>query len=203
MDRSASPRASARRVPRGAVLQDDVTDAITTAFFEELAAVGYGRLSIDAVARRAGVGKAAIYRRWPGKQAMVVALVSAVAIASIDIPDTGTLHGDLRQFLINACAALSHPLACTIVPDLLAEATRNIDLADALLAAIRAPRRAKAAQLLQRAIDRGELSKHADLELGLDFMAGPLYWRLVVVRTPTDDDYFDRLTDKIIGALKA
>jgi AcrR family transcriptional regulator len=180
-----------------------VTDAIRTAFFEELAAVGYGKLSIDALAKRAGVGKAAIYRRWPGKQAMVVALVSAVAIAAIDIPDTGTLRGDLRQFLVNACAALSHPLACTIVPDLLAEATRNIELADALLVAIRAPRRAKAAQLLQRAIDRGELPTDASLELSLDFLAGPLYWRMVVVRMPTDDDYFDRLTDKIIGALRA
>jgi AcrR family transcriptional regulator len=180
-----------------------VTDAITTAFFEELAAVGYGKLSIDALAKRAGVGKAAIYRRWPGKQAMVVALVSAVAIAAIDIPDTGTLRGDLRQFLVNACAALTHPLASTIVPDLLAEATRNVELADALLAAIRAPRRAKAAQLLRRAIDRGELPSDADLELDLDFMAGPLYWRLVVIRAPADDDYFDRLTDKIIGALRA
>jgi AcrR family transcriptional regulator len=174
-----------------------------TAFFEELAAVGYGKLSLDAVAKRAGAGKAAIYRRWSGKQAMAVALVSEVAIAAIDIPDTGTLYGDVRQFLVNACAALEHPLVSAIVPDLLAEANRTPELAEALLGAIRSPRRAKAALLLQRAIDRGELRPDLSLEMGLDQLAGPLYWRLVVIRTPTEDDYFDRLTRQIIGALNA
>jgi AcrR family transcriptional regulator len=132
-----------RRTSGGPVLQDEVTEAIRAALFEELAQVGYGKLSIDAVAKRAGAGKAAIYRRWSGKQAMVVALVSDVAIASIDIPDTGTLHGDIRQFLVNASEALAHPLVRAIVPDLLAEATRTPELAEALLGAIRDPRRAK------------------------------------------------------------
>jgi AcrR family transcriptional regulator len=195
--------APTRRTSGGPVLQDDVTDAIATAFFAELAQVGYGKLSIDAVARRAGVGKAAIYRRWPAKQAMAVALVSAVAVAAIDIPDTGTLRGDIRQFLANADAALRQPLASAIVPDLFAEATRNPELADALLATVRTPRRSKSALLLRRAVDRGELPEDIDLELALDFLAGPLYWRRAVVRTPVDEAYLDRLTDKIIGALQA
>src|SRR5260370_42158287 len=58
-----SMNAAPARMPAGPKLQLEVTEAITNAFFEELADVGYGRLSIDAVARRAGVGKAAIYRR--------------------------------------------------------------------------------------------------------------------------------------------
>jgi len=70
-----------RRTSVGPVLQSEVTDAIQAAFFEELAAVGYGRLSIDAVARRAGVGKAAIYRRWRSKLDITVALTSTVACA--------------------------------------------------------------------------------------------------------------------------
>ena len=89
------------------MLQDDVTAAIETAFFEELARVGYGRLSIDAVAKRAGVGKAAVYRRWRSKQDLTVALVAKFAVAAIDVPDTGTLTGDLRQYLDNGVAALT------------------------------------------------------------------------------------------------
>lgn len=201
MDHPTAP--TPRRTSGGPVLQDAVTQAIMTAFFEELAAVGYGKLSLDAVAKRAGAGKAAIYRRWPGKQAMLVALVSDVAVAAIDIPDTGTLAGDIRQFLVNACTALEHPLVSAIVPDLFAEANRTPELAEALLGSIRSPRRAKAALLLHRAIDRGELRPDLDLEMGLDQLAGPLYWRMVVIRTPTEDDYFDRLTKQIIGALKA
>jgi AcrR family transcriptional regulator len=193
----------ARRTTGGPVLQDDVTDAITTAFFEELASVGYGKLSIDAIARRAGTGKAAIYRRWPSKQAMTVGLVSGVAVTAIPVPDTGSLRGDIHGFLVEAYAAMRHPLARTIVPDLLAEATRTSELAEALQTTIRGPRRASAARLLQRAIERGELPRDTDIELGLDFLAGPLYWRQVVVRLPIADISLDRLTDKIIAALNA
>jgi AcrR family transcriptional regulator len=190
-----------RRTSAGPVLQSEVTDAIQTAFFEELAEVGYGRLSIDAVAKRAGVGKAAIYRRWRSKLDMTVALTSEVAVAAIDVPDTGSLRGDIRQYLDNACEAIAHPLARHIIPDLLAEATRNPALADALVPTLRTPRRAKAAVLFQRAVKRGELAADSDLEMCMDFLAGPLYWRLAVVHTQTGEDYLDRLTDRILAAL--
>jgi len=190
-----------RRTSAGPVLQSEVTDVIQTAFFEELAEVGYGRLSIDAVAKRAGVGKAAIYRRWRSKLDMTVALTSEVAVAAIDVPDTGSLRGDIRQYLDNACEAIAHPLARHIIPDLLAEATRNPALADALVPTLRTPRRAKAAVLFQRAVKRGELAADSDLEMCMDFLAGPLYWRLAVVHTQTGEDYLDRLTDRILAAL--
>ena len=192
-----------RRTSAGPVLQTEVTDAIQAAFFEELAEVGYGRLSIDAVAKRAGVGKAAIYRRWRSKLDITVALTSAVAVAAIDVPDTGSLRGDIRQYLENASQALTHPLARHIIPDLLAEASRNPALADALVPTLRTPRRAKAAVLFRRAIKRGELPADSDIELCMDIMGGPLYWRLSVVSTPTSDDYLDRLTDKIMAAVTA
>jgi AcrR family transcriptional regulator len=134
-----------------------VTDAIRSAYFEQLAEVGYGRLSIDAVARRAGVGKAAIYRRWKSKLEITVALASDVAVAAVDVPDTGNLHDDIREYLASGQAALTHPLAQKIIPDLLAEAARNPTLTDALLAMVQNPRRAKAAQLIHRAIARGGL----------------------------------------------
>ena len=66
-----------RRVPAGAaVLRGEITTAIRQAVMQELAEVGYGRLSIEAVARRAGVGKTAVYRRWSSKLEMVLELVS-------------------------------------------------------------------------------------------------------------------------------
>src|ERR1700739_3267308 len=92
-----------RRTSAGPVLQAEVTDAIQAAFFEELAEVGYGRLSIDAVAKRAGVGKVAIYRSCLSNLDIPVALSSALAEAAIDVPDTGSLRGDIRQYLENAC----------------------------------------------------------------------------------------------------
>jgi AcrR family transcriptional regulator len=191
------------RVSGGPVLQAEVTDAITKAFFEELAEVGYGRLSIDAVARRAGVGKAAIYRRWKSKLEITLALTSHVAVAAVDIPDTGNLRDDIRQYLATARAALTHPLAQKIIPDLLAEAARNPTLTDALLAMVQNPRRAKAAQLVERAIARAELPADTDIGMCLDLLAGPLYWRLIVAQGGPEDAYLDGLAGKVAAAMKA
>ncbi|MDT7655567.1 MAG: hypothetical protein QOF38_282 [Pseudonocardiales bacterium] len=196
-------RRSGRPPAGAAVLQRDVTEAITAALFAELAETGYGRLSVESVARRAGMDKTAVYRRWPSKQAMVVALISEVAVTAIDVPDTGSLRGDVREYLINAAEALDHPLARTIIPDLLAEVTRNPELITELLTTVRDPRRDRAATVVRRAIDRGELAPDTDLELALDFLGGPLYWRLTIIRSPLGEDYFDRLADKVVAAMTA
>jgi AcrR family transcriptional regulator len=203
MDRSPADAARARRTSGGPVLQDELTAALKRALYKELAEAGYGKLSLEAVARRAGAGKAAIYRRWSGKRAMLVALLSDLAGEAIEVPDTGALRSDVRQFLVNSCAALEDPLMYEIVPDLLAEAARDPEVGDALSYAMHLLKREKAAELLQRAIDRGDLDPGTDVEIGLELLAGPLYWRLVVIKKPTDDDYFDRLTNKIVGALEA
>ncbi|MHA6757393.1 TetR-like C-terminal domain-containing protein [Streptacidiphilus sp. PAMC 29251] len=180
-----------------------MTEAIAAAFFEELAQVGYARLSLEAVAKRAGAGKAAIYRRWPSKPAMTIALISQVVSSAVEISDTGTLRGDVLAFVADAAAALRHRLPARIAPDLLAEGTRNPELAQALRAAVRDPRRARAMGMLERAIERGELPADVDRDLALDLLAGPLYWRLAVVHAPTAPDYLDRLTDKILAAIIA
>lgn len=83
-DAGASPssaRPPRRRAPAGAaVLREDVTEAIRAAVFAELAAVGYARMSIEGIARRAGVGKTAVYRRWRSKLHLVLDIVSALAV---------------------------------------------------------------------------------------------------------------------------
>ncbi|OCB60096.1 TetR family transcriptional regulator [Mycobacterium vulneris] len=187
-----------RRTSGGPVLLDDVTAAIESAFFEELAAVGYGRLSVDAVAKRAGVGKAAIYRRWKSKQDLAADLVTKAAVAAIDVPDTGTLRGDLRAYLENGRAALTHRLARTIIPDLLAEVARDPGYGATMAPQIREPRRLKAAQLFERARQRGEIADGADIELALDMLGGALYWRQSVMQLNADDNYLDRLTTAIL-----
>ncbi|WP_441957556.1 TetR/AcrR family transcriptional regulator [Mycolicibacterium houstonense] len=194
---------SPRRTSGGPVLLDDVTAAIESAFFQELAAVGYGRLSVDAVAKRAGVGKAAIYRRWRSKQDLAVDLVTKVAVAAIDVPDTGTLRGDIRAYLHNGREALTHRLARTIIPDLLAEAARDPDYAATIAGQIREPRRLKATQLFDRARHRGEIAEDADTDVALDVIGGALYWRQSVMQIDADDNYLDRLTDAILTLVAA
>ena len=195
MPRPARPPAGA------ATLQKTVTDAITRAVFRELAKNGYARLSMEAVARRANVGKAALYRRWPSKQDMVVALLSEVGIEIASAPDTGTLAGDLRGYFGHAERILRHPLTSRIIPDLYAEMNRNSGLAAAIRAQMQNPKRRKGEEILIRAMSRGEIKDNIDREMALDVMAGPLYWRLMITREPGDPGYLDRLTSMTLAAL--
>jgi AcrR family transcriptional regulator len=200
----ASASTAARRAPAGAaVLREDVTEAIRAAVFAELAAVGYGRMSMEGIARRAGVGKAAVYRRWRSKLPLVLDTVSNVAAGGLPVPDTGTLYGDVRAMLEVSARALRHPVAAQIIPDLLAEAARSPELAAALRTALRDAQGGITAAVIRQAAARGELPSTADPDLALDLIAGPLYWRLAVMRGSCPPARLDALTAAVIAALKA
>ena len=188
----------------GAVLRQRVTDAITEAVFADLAEAGYTRMSMEAVARRAGVGKAALYRRWPSKQAMLAELIrDKVAGALPATPATGALHTDLRELLTAFRDQLANPLLARIGTGLLAEATHDSALAQVLNAGVTAPRRAAARAILQGAIDRGDLPSGLDLELGTDLLIAPLAFRTLVTQGRSDDEYLETLTNAVEAALKA
>ncbi|MFF8383103.1 TetR/AcrR family transcriptional regulator [Streptomyces kanasensis] len=199
------PPGTPRRAPAGAaVLREDVTEAIRAAVFEELAAVGFARMSIEGIARRAGVGKTAVYRRWKSKLSLVLDLLTAFAVKGLPAPATGSLHGDVRALLEVASHALRHPVASQVIPDLLVEAARHPEIAETVRATLLDGQRGVVAQVVRAAVDRGELPEGADADRALDLIVGPLYWRLVVVRdgAPTTA-YLDDLTTAAVAGLRA
>ncbi|MFJ2741530.1 TetR/AcrR family transcriptional regulator [Streptomyces sp. NPDC087440] len=194
----------AKRAPAGAaVLREDVTEAIRAAVFAELAAVGYARMSIEGIARRAGVGKTAVYRRWSSKLHLVLDLVSAVAAQGLPAPATGSLYGDVRALIEVLAHALRHPVASQVIPDLLVEAVRNPEIAEAIRAALLDPRHGIAAGLVRDAVARGDLPGGTDVDRVLELVAGPLYWRLVVVRTEPPEGYDAHMDDLAAAAVAA
>jgi AcrR family transcriptional regulator len=184
------------------VLREDVTEAIRAAVFAELAAVGYGRMSIEGIARRAGVGKAAVYRRWRSKLPLVLDLVSDVAAQGLPVPQTGSLAGDIRALLDVAERALRHPATAQVLPDLLAEAARSPELDRALRAALRQAQHAIVTTVVEQAAARGEVPPATDPELALDLLAGPVYWRMAVLREPYDPGRLDALATAVARALR-
>lgn len=194
-----------QRKPAGAaVLQETVTEAITEAMFDQLAEHGFARMSMDAVARRAGVGKAAVYRRWPSKQAMVIDLVGASVLKNLpETPDTGSLAGDVHGFLAVIAEQASDPRVKRIALDVLTETTRVPALAAALHDVVEKPRRTAAAAVLTRAVDRGELRADLDHELALDVLISPLLLRLLRSEDEVGDAYLARLAKVIVAGLKA
>ncbi|MEU3476585.1 TetR/AcrR family transcriptional regulator [Streptomyces sp. NPDC033754] len=193
-----------RRAPAGAaVLREDVTEAIRAAVFEELAAVGFARMSIEGIARRAGVGKTAVYRRWKSKLSLVLDLVGAFAAQGLPVPATGSLDGDVRALLEMASYALRHPIASRVIPDLLVEAARQPEIADAIREALLDGQQGVMTRIVREAVARGELPEDADPAKALDLVVGPLYWRLVVIRTALPAEYVDELARAAVAALKA
>lgn len=184
------------------MLREDVTEAIRAAVFEELATVGFARMSIEGIARRAGVGKTAVYRRWKSKLALVLDLVSVFAAQGLPAPATGSLHGDVRALLEVASHALRHPVASQVIPDLLVEAARNPEIADTIKAALLDSQQGVAALIVRAAVERGELPAGTDPDRLLDVVVGPLYWRLVVVRGDLPKGYVDELARGAVAALK-
>ncbi len=191
-------------MPAGAaVLRGDITEAIRDALVHELAEVGYGRLSIEAVARRAGVAKTAVYRRWSSKLQLVLDVVSSVAGETLPVVDTGSLRGDLEVILKIVARALRHRLASQIIPDLLAEAARTPEIAESLEKLLRAHQRSIGEQLVALARERGELSSAVDPDLVVDLIVGPLYWRLAISRTPLSGNDLSRMAAASTAALES
>lgn len=194
---------AANRVLSGAaVMRSDVTEALTRAFFQEWACTGYSGLSLERVARSAGVGKAALYRRWPDKPVMAGDLLSRVGLTLTDVGDQGSFEADLKALLFALRRVLRHPLIRRIVTDLHAEIGRTPTL-EAAIRPFQRARRERINGLLDRAIERGELSPSVDRETAADLVAAPLYWRLAVVGGQADQDHIARLARMLASALRA
>jgi len=191
-----------RTLSGAAVMRADVTDALTRAFFQEWARAGYSGLSLERVARSAGVGKAALYRRWPEKSVMAGDLLSRVGLTITDVGDQGSLEADLKALLFALRRVLRHPKMRRIITDLHAEIERTPALETAIRPFQRA-RRERINGLLDRAIERGELSPSLDRETAADLIAAPLYWRLSVVGGRSDKDHIARLARMLASALRA
>lgn len=201
-NRSADKGDKVRSLSGAAIMRADVTEALTRAFFDEWARAGYAGISLERVARSAGVGKAALYRRWPEKPAMASDLLSRVGLTITDVGEQGSLEEDLKALLFALRRVLRHPLVRRILTDLHAEIERTPALERAIRPFQRA-RRERIDGLLNRAIERGELSPTIDRETAADLIAAPLYWRIAVLGGKSDRKHVARLARMLAGALRA
>jgi AcrR family transcriptional regulator len=192
------------RKPAGAaVLRPDKTEAIVAAFFAELGERGYAGLTMDRVAAGAGVGKAALYRRWPSKHEMLVDLVGQYATQAVLPSDTGTLRADLLAVAEDAISVLANPLIRSVVQSLVVEARRSPDLAAVLTERFINPRREAGAEMFRRAVQRGEIAPDTNVELAQDLFGGPLYLRGAILGEEFPPGYAEQLTDTVLRALAA
>jgi AcrR family transcriptional regulator len=178
--------------------RDPRTDtAILKATLELMARDGVYALRMDDVARAAGVGKAAIYRRYRSKDELMAAAVESV-VSEIKIPDRGSTRRDLLELMRQAVVVYSDPTVAGLMPDLIAAVRRNRDLATAVRDGYLTRRRAALSAVLKRGIQRGDLRGDLDLELALDVLGGPLFYRLLVTGGPIDEGLADGVVELIM-----
>ena len=174
--------------------------AIAGATLELLREEGFRGLSVEAVRTRAGVGKATLYRRFPDKSALVRAAMESVH-ADLELPDTGTVRGDLEAAFALVYATGLDSGTLVLMPRLLAEATTDPELHDAFKAALVDPRRGAFHEILARGVRRGELPGDADLDFLTDLVTGPIVYRMLIERGEIDDPmaYIRRVLDRVLG----
>jgi AcrR family transcriptional regulator len=173
--------------------------AILRAALELAVSAGLSGLSMEAIAARAGVGKATIYRRWKTKEALFAEAIESIALVP-EIPDTGSVRGDLDAASSAAIGRLA-PEAFQVVPRLMAEAGNDPALREALDSALLRPRRAAISAILRRGVERGELRADLDIDIVVEMLIGPL-----VARTLTsggDPNAFAGLPVRIYDTLAA
>ncbi|ROS75498.1 TetR/AcrR family transcriptional regulator [Cellulomonas sp. PhB143] len=161
---------------------------------------GYRRLTIEAIAARAGVGKTTIYRWWTSKGAVVLELLDATATTAVAPPDTGDLAADLHALLTEVVRLLTPPLTSPAV-GLIAEALQDPALGRELRDRLIEPRIAAFKDRLRRAQDAGDLPADADLDVALDLLYGPLYHRLAFHLDMPDAGYLASLVAHVLRAL--
>jgi AcrR family transcriptional regulator len=171
--------------------------AICDATLALLVEVGYDRMSMDAVAARAHASKATIYRRWPGKQELVLEAVRSRGPGLVVPEDTGSLRGDLVATYTNAV----HGTAAEDV-ELIAGVLRAMrsapELADCVRSQMVESKCAVSKVIVDRAIARGELAAGSD-HLLLHEVAGALWFhRILVVGAPVDDAFIAHVVDDVL-----
>lgn len=169
---------------------------ILAATLEVLADVGYDRLTMDAVATRAKASKATLYRRWTNKVSLVIEALQH-SKGPTEVPDTGTLRGDLMAAFCGD-AGLVGPESVSTFASVLTAITKDADFAAAFRTEVVGPKVAVSQQIWERARERGELREDADLALLEPALAGIVLHRVFVMGEQPTTDLISQVIDQII-----
>jgi AcrR family transcriptional regulator len=171
--------------------------AILAATLALIAENGVHDLRVDDVAGRAGVGKATIYRRYGSKDELVTAAIAGL-VSEITVPDTGRTRADLRALMRGAVRVYQGSVEAAVMPSLVDAMSRDAELARLIRDGYLARRRAALRAVLERGIERGDLRRDMDLELALDVLGGPLFYRLLITGGPIDEELVEGVVELIL-----
>ena len=150
--------------------------------------VGFHELSIEAVAAKAGVGKATVYRWWANKAELVISAFASAVESELRFPSGGKVLDSIHQQMKRWVVIFQSPLG-QIVATVVGAGQSDPEILKAFRALWVEPRRKEVRGLLQQSMKDGELRRDLDPDTLLDLFYGPLYLRLVLKHAPLDEEF--------------
>jgi AcrR family transcriptional regulator len=186
-------------MPTGRPRDPQIDATVLEATLAVLDEIGYGQLTIEEVARRAGATKPAIYRRWPTRQHLALAAL-AVRLGDSPVPDTGCTLCDLGEG-IGVFLAAFRQIRPGVLGALFADCARVPELRDAFLATLFDPPREAVGQMLERAVARGDLRADVDRGLVLDMLSSVVHYRALFGHAPITDVEVERAVEALLSGI--
>lgn len=188
----------AETVTRGRPRDPRRREAILRAAIELIAEVGYDRMTVEAIATRAGVSKPTIYRRWPaGKKEIVIDAIRSKHEDPGAMADTGSLRGDLLAMLSAVTGRVDED--AHLAAGLISQLRDSEELAQLIREEVVDLQRGRYDAILQRAVARGELSADARITPLFSDIAGSLIFaRSAVTGEPIDRPFLEELIDHVL-----
>jgi AcrR family transcriptional regulator len=200
MVRAGMARAKRRRRGRPAGGSAALIGEILCATLDQLCRAGYAELSVDAVARVAGVNKTTIYRRWPTKSELVIAAIVAAKTRALPFRPSGDLRRDLVALLDAKARRMATPRQRAI-----AYAINNLDpaVSEALVAELRRHRYTIPRDIIEHAIASGELPRDVDAELLAELLCAPICHRALVMCEPVPKKFVEQTVAIVLAGVRA
>jgi AcrR family transcriptional regulator len=197
MGRTRHPTGAPERV--GRPRNPEIDAAVLTATLAVLDELGYGRLTLEDVASRAGTTRPAIYRRWPSRQRLVLSALGR-RLGEARAPDTGCTLCDLDECLKVFVAAFRRMPPGVLGP-LFADCAGDRGLREAFMSTLFDPPRAAVRKTLERAQARGDLRDDVDIELILDLIGSLVHYRALFGHAPTSNVEIERAVTALLQGI--
>jgi AcrR family transcriptional regulator len=159
---------------------------------------GFGGVTIEGIAARAGVAKQTIYRWWPSKVDVLLDTLVDDAGHQLAVPDTGSAVDDTRRYLRLLARFLTREPAGKVLLALIGEAQHDAEMARTFHQRYLDPQRQQEREMLKRGITAGELSETLDVDAALDALCGPVVYR-ALTGAPIPRSFADGLVADILG----
>ncbi|TXH24835.1 TetR/AcrR family transcriptional regulator [Mycobacterium sp. SMC-16] len=173
-------------------------EAILRAADDLLAEKGFSGVTIEGIAKAAGVAKQTVYRWWSSKTEVLMDAFLEDAAAALEPPDTGHLGSDLRAHLRATAHFLTTDDAGVVYRALIGQAQHDSELARTFRSRYLDDQRTRDQKPFLRAIERNELPPDTDVAALAEWLVGPIHHRVIVTGEPIDDTFLDAIVDIVL-----